>query len=99
MYPIRNLITNTDTKNATRQPTIRTIHSVPVIAIPTAAYLAIFKRLAPNITGTARKNVNSAATLLDTPIMSAPIIVAPDHDVPGNTAAISWNRPIIIAAL
>ena len=60
---------------------MRTTHSVPVIAIPTAAYLAIFKKTCSNI-GTARKNVNSAATLLDTPIMSAPIIVAPDLDVP-----------------
>ena len=41
-----------------------------------------FRRLAPNIAGIARKNVNSAATSLDTPISSAPTIVAPDLDVP-----------------
>jgi hypothetical protein len=50
---------------------------------------AIFRILAPNITGMARKNVYSAATVLDTPIKSAPTIVAPDREVPGKIAAIS----------
>ena len=43
-------------------------------------------RLAPNITGIAKKKVNSAATVLDTPKSRAPTIVAPDLDVPGNIA-------------
>ena len=43
----------------------------------------ILSALSPNITGTARKKVNSAAATLDTPMISAPIIVAPDRDVPG----------------
>lgn len=30
----------------------------------------------------------------EAPIMSAPIIVAPDWEVSGNTAAMSWNKPI-----
>ena len=37
----------------------------------------------------ARKKVNSAATVLDTPIISAPTIVAPERDVPGKIAAMS----------
>lgn len=56
-----------------------------------------FKRLAPNMTGIARKNVYSAAMVLETPIKSAPTIVAPDLEVPGKIAAISWNIPIIKA--
>ena len=48
----------------------------------------IFSKLAPNITGTAIKNVNSAATVLETPKINAPTIVAPDLDTPGNNAAI-----------
>ena len=31
----------------------------------------------------------------DTPSSSAPTMVAPEREVPGNTAAISWNIPII----
>ena len=44
---------------------------------------------APNITGIAKKKVNSAATVLDTPSNNAPTIVAPDLEVPGNIAAIN----------
>ena len=51
--------------------------------------LISFKRLAPNITGIAKKTVYSAATVLDTPINNAPKIVAPDLEVPGKIAAIS----------
>ena len=51
------------------------------------------------MTGMARKKVNSAATLLDTPIRSAPTIVAPEREVPGNIAAINWNTPMISAVL
>ena len=92
-------MTNTDTINATTVPTRRISASPPVIAIPASIYLADFQRLAPNITGTARKNVNSAAVALDTPIINAPTIVAPERDVPGKTAAASWNNPIITASL
>ena len=55
-------------------------------------------KLAPNITGIARKNVNSAATSLEVPSIIAPRIVAPDLDVPGikdNT----WKAPIKSAVL
>ena len=50
--------------------------------------------LAPNMTGIARKKVNLAAASLEIPIAIEPTIVDPDLDVPGNIAAISWNRPI-----
>ena len=46
----------------------------------------------------AKKNVNSADIYLEHPISIAPIIVAPERDVPGNTAAINCHIPIIIAA-
>ena len=80
IYPIRNLMTTTDTTNATTIPVKRIASSIPVKLNPN---LIIFKRLAPNITGIARKNVNSAAATLDTPINNAPIIVAPEREVPG----------------
>ena len=48
-----------------------------------------FRKLAPNITGIAKKNVNSVATIRDKPIQIPPNIVAPDREVPGKTAAIS----------
>ena len=45
--------------------------------------LPSFKRLAPNITGMAKKKVNSVATNLDVPTNIPPMIVAPDLEVPG----------------
>ena len=80
-----------DTANDTTHPIIKVISCVEVKAKPN---FTIFNRLAPNMTGIARKNVNSAATVLDTPIIKAPTIVAPERDVPGKIAAISWNIPI-----
>ncbi|CBH22595.1 protein of unknown function [Acetoanaerobium sticklandii] len=77
---IRNLITATDTIKATAIPKIRIKSSE---AVKTKPNFKILSALSPNITGTARKKVNSAAATLDTPMMSAPIIVAPDRDVPG----------------
>ena len=71
---------------ATSIPIISIIISEPVKLKPNFNNLS---KLAPSMTGTARKNVNSAATVLETPIKSAPRIVAPERDVPGNTAAIS----------
>ena len=51
------------------------------------------------MTGIARKKVNSAATVRDTPSISAPTIVAPEREVPGKIAAISWKIPIRNAVL
>ena len=42
-----------------------------------------FKRLAPNMTGIAKKNENSLATVLEQPQYKPPKIVAPDLEVPG----------------
>ena len=70
----------TDTTNATRQPTNSIAASIVVKERPN---FKIFTKLAPNITGIARKNVNSAATYRDVPSKSAPTIVAPERDVPG----------------
>lgn len=77
-------------------PTKRIVISDEVKSKPN---LTILSKLAPNITGIAKKNVNSAATVLDTPKSRAPTMVAPDLDVPGNMAAINWNIPIKIAVL
>ncbi len=46
------------------------------------------------MTGIAKKKVNSVATVRETPKIKAPTIVAPERDVPGNTAAINWKKPI-----
>ena len=70
----------------TTVPIMSNINSSEVNAKPNFTTL---RRLAPNITGIARKNVYSAATVLDTPMSNAPTMVAPERDVPGNTAAIS----------
>ena len=75
-----------DTTKATIMPTARIAISMPEKASP---YLTILRRLAPNMTGIARINVKRAATVLETPIMIPPRIVAPDRDVPGKIAAIS----------
>lgn len=69
-----------DTINAEAMPVTRIVNSFPENANPN---LTSFKRLAPNITGIARKKVNSAATVLDTPIKRAPKMVAPEREVPG----------------
>ena len=85
-----------DTKNATTHPTPKSTGSMPVNPPPSTTNFKILSALAPNMTGIAKKNVNSAATFLETPINNAPKIVAPERDVPGindNT----WNPPIISA--
>ena len=84
-----------DTTNATTQPTPSTASSKPVKANPNFSTLM---RLAPNITGMARKNVNSAATVRDVPSSIAPRMVAPERDVPG-TRLSTWNRPMPSAVL
>ena len=59
----------TDIPKETTQPSIRNPNSAAVKWNPN---LISFSALAPNMTGIARKNVNSAATSLDTPMISAP---------------------------
>ena len=78
---------------ATSMPIRRIIPSIDVIELCIRNF-APLRRLAPNITGTARKKVYSAATVLEIPSISAPTMVAPEREVPGNIAAISWKSPI-----
>ena len=80
------MIASIETTNETTIPSISAKNSPKLKAKPN---LTSFKSEAPNITGIARKNVNSAATVLDTPINNAPTIVAPEREVPGKTAAIN----------
>ena len=60
-----------------------------MIPVNTRPNFNTFSKLAPNITGIAKKKVNSVANPLETPNIIAPIIVAPERDVPGKIAAIS----------
>ena len=83
MYDIKKRITKIDTKNATTIPITRIKNSRTLNASPN---FTNFNRLAPNITGIAKKKVNSAATARLTPIINPPTIVAPDLEVPGSTA-------------
>ena len=59
MYPIKNLIAKIETKNATNVPVPNMIASAYVKTNPN---FNIFNKLAPNITGIAKKKVNSEAT-------------------------------------
>src|SRR5699024_2157039 len=77
---IRNLITKTDTANATAIPRTR---ANSYSLVKSNQNFNSLKALAPSIVGTARKKVNSAAVTRETPMSKAPIIVAPDRDVPG----------------
>ena len=83
---IKNLITNSETTNATTMPNISAEICGVVITPPFLTNLSILYPLAPTIVGIARKNVNSAAAVLERPKISAPIIVTPDLDVPGTAA-------------
>ena len=85
-----------DDTNATSTPSPNTASCEAVNARPN---LTSFNKLAPNITGIAKKNVNSAATVRLTPNINPPRIVAPERDVPGKIAAINWNIPIKKAVL
>ena len=59
MYPIKNLIAKIETKNATNVPVPNIIASADVKTNPN---FNIFNKLAPSMTGIAKKNVNSQAT-------------------------------------
>ena len=71
-------------KRETIKATARPITKIKISCdVKSKPYLKSFSALAPTIVGTARKNVNSAEAVLETPIKSAPTIVAPERDVPG----------------
>ena len=75
-----------DTTKATAIPTNRITYSNAVNETPN---FTIRSKEAPNITGIPKTNVYSAAAFLPTPNSNAPRIVAPEREVPGNTAAIN----------
>ena len=75
---------NTETKKETMVPVIKTAASKVEKINPN---FNIFSKLAPSITGIARKNVNSVATNLDAPNKIPPTIVAPEREVPGIKAS------------
>ena len=81
---ISSFITASDTKNAVNVPTkmIKISCAFKLISSIKNAF-ATLSRVAPAITGIARKNENSAATGLDTPKTEAPRIVEPEREVPG----------------
>lgn len=91
IYCIKNLIAMIEVTKAVIIPTAKIQSSIGVKARPNFKSL---KSAAPNITGIAKKNVNSVATVRETPKSNAPTIVAPERDVPGKTAAINWKKPI-----
>ena len=75
-----------DTKKAEIIPINKIITSKLVKTKPN---FKSFNKLAPAITGIARKNVNSAATSLEVPSKIAPNMVAPEREVPGIKARTS----------
>ena len=71
-------------------PAARIINSVPVKEKP---YLKSLSAEAPNITGTARQKLNSAAAVRERPSNIAPSMVEPEREVPGIIER-TWKRPI-----
>lgn len=69
-----------DTINADIIPASKITISVLSNAKPN---FSSFNKLAPNITGIARKKLNSAAIYLEHPKIIAPKMVAPEREVPG----------------
>ena len=90
---INSLMTARDTANATTEPMRRYPISAPVIVPTSMKNFNSLYALAPTMVGMARKKVNSAAVVLDTPSKSAPMMVMPEREVPG-IAARSWKHPI-----
>ena len=84
-----------ETAKATIIPLIRITNSITEKLKPNLRSLSAE---APSIAGTARKNVNSEATVLDVPIEIPPRIVEPERDVPGISER-AWKRPIRSASL
>ncbi len=84
-----------ETRKATAAPVSSTAHSAPVKAKPT---FQSRRKLAPSITGMARKKENSEATFREQPRMDAPRMVEPEREVPG-TRERHWNTPMRKAVL
>ena len=86
---------NIETINDTKEPISKISHWK---ALNWKPVFISFKALAPNMVGIARKKENSAAMKREAPIRVAPIIVAPERDVPGIKASI-WKIPMPKAVL
>ena len=86
-------MTATDTTNATPQPTPRMAASGELRALPARKNFTRRSALAPNMTGMARKNVNSATAVREQPRMRPPMMVEPEREVPG-TMESTWKRPM-----
>ena len=69
-----------ETANAVIIPLIRITNSITEKLKPNFRSL---RAEAPSIAGTARKKVNSDATVLEVPIEIPPRMVEPERDVPG----------------
>ena len=89
---------STLTTKATAQPRPSTASCSPVNTMPSIRYLPTFRALAPNMTGMARKKVNSAATGRLAPRSRPPTMVAPLREVPGIMAS-TCQKPMISASL
>ena len=83
---------NIETTKETNEPINNKLHSAKVKSKPA---FTNFKALAPSMVGIARKKENSAATVREVPKSIAPIMVAPEREVPGIIAK-AWQKPIKI---
>ena len=93
----KRLITISATTNAVTNPiAICDQPTGPVPAASSARLPHSSSADAPNIVGTARKKLNSAAVRRSIPISIAPMMVAPERLTPG-TIAIHWNKPTPMA--
>ena len=81
-----------ETMKATKAPINNKLHSATEKAKPA---FTSFKALAPSIVGMAKKKENSAATVREVPKIIAPIMVAPEREVPGIIAK-AWKNPIMM---
>ena len=79
-------------------PTSRTANWLPTNALPLMKYFPNFKTEAPSIVGIAKKKENSVETNRDVPKSIAPIMVAPDREVPGISER-TWKQPMKKAIL
>ena len=92
--PMSHLMATIETTNATRQPTaMMAISLAPNVPPSNTTYFTSLSALAPNITGIAKKNVNSAATERVVPSSRPPMMVDPEREVPGMSES-TWNTPI-----
>ena len=91
--PVSQLMAARDTTKATTRPTPMMAHSSATMVLPASTNFTILSRLAPNMTGIARKNVKRVATERDVPRSRPPMMVEPEREVPG-TSESTWKQPM-----